>query len=94
MKINIKNLLFQPLALHLAADGGGLHLSARECKEILTEQISEEIERAAARGIVSLIGRAAAKADRVTGDGSSDAPSKTVAPLIEPQAKQRKGKVR
>jgi len=27
MKINIKNLLFQPLALHLATDGEGLHLS-------------------------------------------------------------------
>ena len=31
MKLNIKNLLFQPLALHLATDGEGLHLSAREC---------------------------------------------------------------
>lgn len=54
MKINIKNLLFQPLALHLATDSEGLHLSARECREILAERVSEEIQRAVARGHVSL----------------------------------------
>ena len=55
MKISIKNLLFQPLALHLATDKG-LHLSARECREILKEHVSEEIHRAAVRGLVSLVG--------------------------------------
>ncbi len=82
MKINIKNLLFQPLALHLATDGEGLHLSARECKEIPAEHVSEEIERAAARGIVSLIGKVAENAPE------------SIAPVDEPQGRQKKGKVR
>lgn len=87
MKINIKNLLFQPLALHLATDGEGLHLSARECKEILTEHVSEEIERAAARGIVSLVSKAAGA------ESDEPVPEGPVA-VGEPQARQRKGKAR
>ncbi len=90
MKINIKNLLFQPLALHLATDGEGLHLSSRECKEILTEHISEEIERAAARGIVSLIG----KIGHAPGDEGTASVPKSVAPDSEPQVRQKKGKAR
>lgn len=66
--MNIKNLLFQPLALHLATDGRGLHLSARECREILSEHISEEIRLAARRGLVSLIEKAAHPVDDVTGE--------------------------
>lgn len=87
MKISIKNLLFQPLALHLATDGEGLHLSARECKEILAEHVSEEIERAAARGLVSLVSKAA----RVeSSEQASDSPE----PATEPQAGSKKGKAR
>ena len=87
MKISIKNLLFQPLALRLAADGEGLHLTARECKEILAEHVSEEIERAAARGLVSLVSKVA----RVESSGQvPDGPE----PAAEPQASSKKGKAR
>jgi len=88
MKIDIKNLLFQPLALHLAAGGEGLHLSARECKEILAEHVSDEIERAAARGIVSLIGKAAGETEHAASDETAEA-----VPVDEPQVR-RKGKAR
>jgi hypothetical protein len=94
MKINIKNLLFQPLALHLATDGEGLHLSARECREILTEHVSEEIERAAARGLVSLIDKVGDGLDHALGgEAAKDAPEST-APVDEPQGSRKKGKVR
>ncbi len=94
MKINIKNLLFQPLALHLATDGEGLHLSSRECKEILTEHVSEEIQRAAARGIVSLIGKVAGKIEHPSGDEATASVPQSVAPDSEPQVRQKKGRVR
>jgi|GEM_PF-3256499 len=94
MKINIKNLLFQPLALHLASDGEGLHLSARECREILTEHVSEEIERAAARGFVSLVGKVGEGLDHVVdGEVTEDTPENT-APVGDPQASRKKGKAR
>jgi len=90
MKINIKNLLFQPLALHLATDGEGLHLSARECREILTEHVSEEIQRAAVRGGVSLVVKVGDGLDHAT---SEDVPRST-ATVSEPQVGQKKGKVK
>lgn len=94
MKINIKNLLFQPLALHLATDSEGLHLSARECKEILTEHVSEEIQLAAARGLVSLIDKVSGGADHaLSGVIREDAPGSTSA-VDEPQVSQKKGKVK
>ncbi|MEN6521109.1 MAG: hypothetical protein ABFD46_08175 [Armatimonadota bacterium] len=66
--MKIKNLLFQPLALHLAGDGEGLHLSARECRQILKDRISNEIRLAARRGLVSLIEKAVAPEDSSTGE--------------------------
>ena len=93
MKINIKNLLFQPLALHLAADGEGLHLSSRECKEILTEHVSEEIQRAAERGIVSLIGKVAGKIEHPSTDEGAASVPESIAPVDEPQVR-RKGRPR
>jgi hypothetical protein len=94
MKINIKNLLFQPLALHLAADGEGLHLSARECKEILAEHVSEEIERAAVRGVVSLIGEVAGKIERApSDDGAASVPQSTEL-VGKLQVRPRKGTAR
>ncbi len=91
MKINIKNLLFQPLALHLATDGEGLHLSSRECREILAEHVSEEIQLAAARGLVSLIGKAGDELDRAL--GGEDKPE-SVAAASEPQVSRKKGRAR
>lgn len=55
--MKIKNLLFQPLTLHLSVGGEGLHINAREVREILEDRISDEICLAAARGFVSLVGR-------------------------------------
>ena len=54
--MKLKNLLFQPLTLHLSLDNEGLHLNGREVKEVLEHQVSDEIKLAAARGIVLLIG--------------------------------------
>jgi hypothetical protein len=85
MKLNIKNLLFQPLALHLATDGEGLHLSAREVREILTEHVSQEIQLAAARGLVSLIGKINEAVDPVPASAAA---------VDEPGIKQKKGRAR
>ncbi len=75
MKISIKNLLFQPLALHLATDGEGLHLTARECRDILAQSISQEIQLAAARGLVSLMGKFGEGIDHALGiESSSEQP--------------------
>ncbi len=52
--IEIRNLLFQPLAFHLSGDGGGLHLGSRERRIISKGQLSDEIRTAAARGFVSI----------------------------------------
>lgn len=94
MKINIKNLLFQPLALHLAMDNEGLHLSARECREIPAEHVSEEIERAAARGLISLTDRVSGHLDHaVVSNAVEDAPE-TTAPVSEPQSIRKKGRTR
>lgn len=94
MKINIKNLLFQPLALHLLTDGEGLHLSARECREILAEHVSEEIQRAAARGLVSLISKVEEGIDHVLGGGSTDDKPQSTEMVSQPQTSRKKGKTR
>ena len=94
MKINIKNLLFQPLALHLATNGEGLHLSARECKEILTEHVSEEIQLAAARGLVSLIDKVGDGLDHALGGEGTEGVPESVALVDEPQVSRKKGKAR
>ena len=52
--IEIRNLMFQPLSLHLAGEEGGIHLGSRERKTISEDQLSDEIRVAAARGYVSL----------------------------------------
>jgi len=93
MKIDIKNLLFQPLALHLATDGEGLHLSARECREILAEHVSEEIQLAAARGLVSLIGKAGDDLERALGGDTGEGKPESALAAGEPQVR-KKGKAR
>ena len=52
--IEIKNLMFQPLAFHLAGKGEGLHLKPRERRKIEDGQISPEIEMAEKRGFISI----------------------------------------
>ncbi|MCE5322381.1 hypothetical protein LLG46_03580 [bacterium] len=94
MKLNIKNLLFQPLALHLATDGEGLHLSARECREILAEHVSDEIQLAAARGLVSLVNKPGDSEDHaVSAEVGVDTPESAVE-VGEQQARQKKGKLK
>lgn len=94
MKINIKNLLFQPLALHLATDGEGLHLSARECREILAEHVSEEIQLAATRGLVSLISKVGDGLDHALGGETDEDRPESAATASEPQVSRKKGKAR
>ncbi|MHB1001941.1 MAG: hypothetical protein ACYC27_22095 [Armatimonadota bacterium] len=53
--MKIKNLLFQPITLHLY-NGEGLHLNARETREVPDALVSGEIRLAAMRGLVSIIG--------------------------------------
>lgn len=85
--MKIKNLLFQPLALHLAGDGEGLHLSARECRQILKERISKEIRLAARRGLVSLI-------EAAVGSDSGDKSEPPGGPPTTAQTEQKRGKAR
>ena len=54
MLIEIRNLMFQPLTLHLSGDAGGVHLGSRERRTIHEDQLSDEIRTAAARGFVSI----------------------------------------
>ncbi|MHB0998517.1 MAG: hypothetical protein ACYC27_04650 [Armatimonadota bacterium] len=53
--MKIKNLLFQPVTLHLY-NGEGLHLNARETRDIPDVLVSGEIRLAEMRGLVSIIG--------------------------------------
>lgn len=61
--MKIKNLLFQPVTLHLAIDNEGLHLNAREVKDVFERQVSREIRRAAERGLISIIRSAGKQVD-------------------------------
>lgn len=94
MKLNIKNLLFQPLALHLATDGEGLHLSARECREILTEHVSDEIQLAAARGLVSLINKSDDSDDSALNTEAGEDVPASMSEASEQQVRQKKGKTK
>ena len=57
--IEVRNTLFQPLTFHLAKGPNGmqegLHLGPRERRRIRNEQLSPEIEKAAGRGLVTLV---------------------------------------
>ena len=88
--MKIKNLLFQPLTLHLATDGRGLHLSARECREIRAEHISEEIRLAARRALISLIGETISSADDVAGVRLESSAEQAIS--VQPE--QKKGRAR
>lgn len=98
--MKIKNLLFQPVTLHLAGDNEGLHLNAREVKEVLKHQVSREIKLAAARGLVSLIGNVNKQIDHALGveTASSDtaaippeAPGSPAEPASDTQSNPKKG---
>ena len=52
--VQIRNLLFQPLTFNLA-DGRTLHLGVRERKAIAKDRMSDEVRKAAARGLVEMV---------------------------------------
>lgn len=52
--LEIKNLLFQPLTLHLADSGKSIHLGSRSKATIKEKDLSQEIKKAQAKGWVSL----------------------------------------
>lgn len=52
--IEIRNLLFQPLAFQLAGQRRGLHLGSRQRKLVDDAHVSEEMRAAARRGFVAL----------------------------------------
>ena len=52
--VEIKNLKFQPLTLHLANSKRSVHLAPRGTAEIEEGEVSQEIRRAADRGFLAL----------------------------------------
>jgi len=52
--LEIKNLLFQPLTLHLADSTKSIHLGSRDKTTIKDKELSREIEKAQARGWISV----------------------------------------
>ena len=52
--VEIRNLKFQPLTLHLADSTRSVHLAPRGRTEIADGDVSEEIRRAAERGFLVL----------------------------------------
>ena len=52
--IEVKNLLFQPVSLHLAGDGRGFHIGPREKVHVRDDQVSLEMQMAARRGLITL----------------------------------------
>ena len=52
--VEIRNLKFQPLALHLANSKRSVHLPPRGRREIDEKDVSHEMRRAADRGFIAL----------------------------------------
>ena len=52
--LEIKNLLFQPLVLHLADSTKSIHLKSREKVTIKDKDISQEIKKAQNKGWISI----------------------------------------
>ena len=52
--LEIKNLLFQPLVLHLADSSKSVHLGSRGKATIKEKDLSQEIKRAQSRGWVAV----------------------------------------
>lgn len=53
--VEVRNLLFQPVSLHLAGDGRGFHMGPRERVHIRDDQVSLEMQMAARRGHIALV---------------------------------------
>jgi hypothetical protein len=81
--IEIKNLLFQPLTLRRTG-GGGLHLGPREKAKLPEADVSEEMKRAEARGLIALKAAEETETETVT---PAEEPSEEI-----PTSKRRKEK--
>ncbi len=64
--VEVRNLLFQPVSLHLAGNGRGFHMGPRERVQIRDDQVSLEMQMAARRGQIALV--------PVDGAGAKSAP--------------------
>lgn len=93
--MQLKNLLFQPLSLQLSIDSGGIHLNARECREVLAEQLSAEVQLAASRGLISLIEKADEGISKSLGVKEEATPDEAESVLNpDPQPIRKKGERR
>ena len=52
--LELKNLLFQPLTLHLANSTKSIHLGSRDKVAIKEKDLSQEIKRTQAKGWISV----------------------------------------
>jgi len=87
--VEIRNLKFQPLTLHLANSKRTVHLPPRGTTEINDNDVSTEIRRAAERGFVALreVRPAAAPAKTPTPAPPKPAPPAKAEPKKEPAPK-------
>ena len=75
--VEIRNLKFQPLTLHMADSQRTVHLAPRGRIEIAEKDVSEEMRGAAQKGFIALQERASVK----------DAPLRRPEPTPAPKAK-------
>ncbi len=69
--LEIKNLLFQPLCLHLKDSNKSIHLTSRARATIQEKDLSQEIKKAQSKGWVSI------REPHKTSSADSPAPAKT-----------------
>ncbi len=53
--VEVRNLLFQPVSLHLAGDGRGFHMGPRERVQIRDDQVWLEMQMAARHEQIALV---------------------------------------
>ena len=73
--VEVKNLLFQPVSLHLAGDGCGFHMGPRERVQIEDDQVSLEMQMAARRGQIALVKVEAAQITPAAAEAEPPAPA-------------------
>lgn len=56
--IEVRNLTFQPLTLHLKGGAGSLHLGPRARRLVSPKALSPEMQKAAKRGLLRLTEKA------------------------------------
>ena len=87
--VEIRNLKFQPLTLHLAESKRTLHLPPRGKTEIRSTDVSEEIKKAQQKGFVALKEQAPPKPAK-TSQSETTAPSASKGSTEAKDKKERK----